>query len=245
MRVRVPLLFIVAGVSLAGPGRTPKNAPEGAPESPESIVERYQAATRTQTQALKSASMELDIQASVPKLKKHGRLRALRRISALGRISYEVLHFEGDGAIKNHVIAHYLAAEREAQSEQAALAVTPENYKFKFKGRGRLEDRDVYVFEVTPRQKREGLFKGSLWIDASTYTGVRESGRLVKNPSMLWARNVQFVREYDIKDGISTPRQLQSSGEALGFGRVELTVNYSNISLDDQKRSTASEGNPQ
>jgi hypothetical protein len=208
-------------------------------------VERYQAATRTQSQALKGASMELDIEASVPKLKKRGRLRALRRISALGRITYEVLHFEGDGVIKKHVIEHYLAAERDAQSEQAALAITPENYKFKFKGRGRLEDRDVYIFEVAPRQKRQGLFKGSLWIDASTYTGVRESGRLVKNPSKLWARNVQFVRMYDIKDGISTPRQMESSGEALGFGKVELTVSYSNISLDEQKRSTASEGNAQ
>jgi hypothetical protein len=232
---------MVVSLCLAA-GAGPKAPPAGAPESPEVIVERYRAATRTQSRALQGASMELDIQASVPKLKKHGRLRALRRISAVGRITYEVLHFEGDGAIKNHVIEHYLAAEREAQGEQAALAVTPENYKFKFKGRGRLEDRDVYVFELTPRQKREGLFKGSLWIDASTYTGVRESGRLVKNPSMLWARNVQFVREYDIKGGISTPRQMQSSGEALGFGRVELTVNYSNISLEE--RSTASEGNP-
>ncbi|HTX34896.1 MAG TPA: hypothetical protein VME43_07740 [Bryobacteraceae bacterium] len=220
-------------------------AAEEAPESPETIVERYEAASRTQSEAMQSASMELDIQASVPKLKKHGRLQALRRISALGRITYEVLHFEGDGVIKNHVIEHYLAAEREAQSKQAALAVTPANYKFKFKGRGQLDGREVYLFQVKPRHKREGLFKGSLWIDASTYMGVRESGRLVKNPSRLWARNVQFVREYDIKDGISTPRQMQSSGEALGFGRVELTVNYSKISLDDQKHSTASEGNPQ
>ncbi len=221
--------------------------PRGAddsPESPETIVERYAAATRTQTKALENASMELDIQASVPKLKKRGRLQALRRISALGRITYEVLHFEGDGVIKNHVIEHYLAAEREAQAEQAALAVTPQNYKFKFKGRGQLEGRDVYLFEVTPRQKRDGLFKGSLWIDASTFMGVRESGRLVKNPSKLWARNVQFVRMYDIKDGISTPREMQSTGDALGFGKVELTVNYSNISLDE-KRGTAGEGNAQ
>ncbi len=186
--------------------------------------------------------MELDIQASVPKLKKNGRLRALRRISALGRVTYEVLHFEGDGVIKKNVIAHYLAAERDAQSKTSSLAISPENYKFKFKGRDQLEGRGVYVFEVTPRQKREGLFKGSLWIDASTYVSVRESGRLVKNPSRLWARNVQFVRMYDVKDGISTPRQMQSSGEALGFGKVELTVNY--ISLDD-KRSTASEDNEQ
>jgi len=232
---------MAAAACLVGRSR----AAEEAPESPETIVERYEAASRTQSEAMQSASMELDIQASVPKLKKHGRLQALRRISALGRITYEVLHFEGDGVIKNHVIEHYLAAEREAQSKQAALAVTPANYKFKFKGRGQLDGREVYLFQVKPRHKREGLFKGSLWIDASTYMGVRESGRLVKNPSRLWARNVQFVREYDIKDGISTPRQMQSSGEALGFGRVELTVNYSKISLDDQKHSTASEGNPQ
>jgi len=213
--------------------------------APDLIVEHYAAVTRTQSQTLKSASMELDIQASVPKLKKRGRLRALRRISALGRITYEVLRFEGDGAIKNHVIEHYLAAEREAQTESAALEVTPENYKFKFQGRTPLEGRDTYVFQVTPRHKRDGLFKGNLWIDAATFLPVRESGRLVKNPSRLWARNVQFVRTYDIKDGISTPREMDSSGEALGFGRVELTVAYSNFLLDGLKRGTATEGDPQ
>lgn len=233
-------MFSFAAITLAGAGK-----PFEVPESPETIVERYEAATRTQNEALENASMELDIQASVPKLKKHGRLRALRRISALGRITYEVLHFEGDGVIKRHVIEHYLAAEREAQTEQTALAVTPQNYNFKFKGLGQMDGRDVYVFEVKPRHKRDGLFKGSLWIDRATYTVVREAGRLVKNPSKLWARNVQFIRTYEIKDGIATPREMQSSGEALGFGRVELTVDYSNISLGDQKHATAGEGNSQ
>ena len=234
MKVRVLFSFILFAFILCAAG-----SPEA--PSPEAIIDRHSAAERAQSQALQTASMELDIQASVPKLQKHGRLQALRRISALGRITYEVLHFEGDGAIKKHVIEHYLTAERDAQAEQSALAVTPDNYKFKFKGRSRLDDRDVYVFDVTPRHKRDGLFKGSLWIDASTYMSVRESGRLVKNPSMLWARNVQFIREYDIKDGISTPRQMQTTGEALGFGKVELTVSY-NVALD---RGTASEGNPQ
>lgn len=239
MNVRASVFFVTAAVSLAGSGPAGDSL-----ESPEAIVERYEAVTQSQSKALQSASMELDIQASVPKLQKHGRLQALRRISALGRITYEVLHFEGDGVIKNHVIEHYLAAEREAQVKAADIAVTPENYKFKFKGRHQLDGRNVYLFEVTPRQKRDGLFKGSLWIDAATFTSVRESGRLVKNPSRLWARNVQFVRIYDVKDGISTPRQMQSSGEALGFGKIELTVKYSHISLDD-KHSIATEEIPQ
>jgi hypothetical protein len=232
LKLTVLLLLTSSGLCLAA-----ENAPADAVESPEDIVERYEAATVTQNKALESASMQMDIQASVPKLKKRGRLQVFRRITELGRITYDVLHFEGDGVIKNQVIAHYLAAERQAQTEQAAIAVTPENYKFKFKGRDQVEGRAVYRFDVTPRHKRDGLFKGSLWIDVSTFMPVREAGRLVKNPSRLWARNVQFVRDYDIKDGISTPRQMQSSGDALGFGKVELTVNYSNISLDDQKRS--------
>ena len=129
--------------------------------------------------------MDVEIQASLPKLKKQGRLHALRRISALGRITYEMLRFEGDGTVKNQVIARYLTAEAEAQAEaqkdQApSLAVTPANYKFKYKGRSQLEGRDVYIFQVTPRQKRQGLFKGDLWIDAAhlpARAGIRVSGK--------------------------------------------------------------------
>jgi len=110
--------------------------------------------------------MDVEIQASLPKLKKQGRLHALRRISALGRITYEMLRFDGDGTVKNQVIARYLTAEAEAQKSQTpSLAVTPANYKFKYKSRGRLEGRDVYVFGVTPRQKRQGL---SVAISGST-----------------------------------------------------------------------------
>ena len=100
-------------------------------------MQSYWDATRGQEQAFTGASMEVEIEGPLPKLKKSGRLRALRRISSLGRITYEVLGFEGDGTVKNQVIARYLAAEIEAQKDQApSLAVTPENYKFKYKGRG-------------------------------------------------------------------------------------------------------------
>ena len=72
--------------------------------------------------------MEVDIEASLPKLKKQGRLQALRHISRLGRITYDALHFEGDNTVKNNVIAKYLAAETEAQSDAStSLAVTPAN----------------------------------------------------------------------------------------------------------------------
>jgi len=177
--------------------------------------------------------MDVDMDASLPNLKKHGKLHALRRISALGRITYEALRFEGDNTVRNQVIARYLNAEAEAQQSPGAssMAVTPDNYKFKYKVHGQFDGRDVYVFEVTPRQKRAGLFQGEVWIDSSTYLRVRESGKLVKNPSFFLKR-VAFVRNYEIRDGISEPRQVQSVVETRLVGKAELTINFSNFMVE-------------
>src|ERR1019366_2541061 len=142
-KLKVRVLVMLIGVCVSG-------VAEPAAEPPDTIVENYCAASRGQEQSFQGASMDVEIQASLPKLKKQGRLHALRHISALGRITYEMLRFEGDGTVKNQVIARYLTAEAEAQAEaqknQApSLAVTPVNYKFKYKSRDRLEGRDVYI----------------------------------------------------------------------------------------------------
>jgi hypothetical protein len=222
---------------------------EPAMEPPQVIVENYCAASRGQEQSFQGASMDVEIQASLPKLKKQGRLHALRRISALGRITYEMLRFEGDGTVKNQVIARYLTAEAEAQAEaqrdQApSLAVTPANYKFKYKSRSRLEGRDVYIFQVTPRKNRQGLFKGDLWIDAGTYLRVQESGYLVKSPS-IFLKKVAFVRKYEIRDGISVPLQVQSEVDTRLAGKAELTIDFSNFSMDGARRGAMSDAGSQ
>jgi hypothetical protein len=207
---------------------------EPAAEPPDNIVQNYCAASRGQEQSFQGASMDVEIHASLPKLKKQGRLHALRRISALGRITYEMLRFEGDGTVKNQVIARYLTAEAEAEAQKdqsPSLAVTPANYKFKYKSRSQLDGRAVYIFQVTPLQKRQGLFKGDLWIDADTYLRVQESGYLVKSPS-IFLKKVAFVRKYEIRDGISVPLQVQSVVDTRLAGKAELTIDFSNFSID-------------
>jgi len=207
--------------------------------APDAIVEQYCAAERVQERVMEGATMEVDIQASLPKLKKQGRLHALRRISDLGRITYEALRFEGDGSVKNQVIARYLTAESELKSpDEPSVAVTPANYKFKYKSRGELDGRGVYVFQVTPRGKRLGLYKGELWIDSATFLRVQESGYFVKNPS-LFLKRVAFVRKYEIRDGISVPQRIQSVVDTRLVGKAELNIAFSNFSLDSQKRSGA------
>ena len=208
-----------------------------AAEPPETIVANYCAASRGQEQSFQGASMDVEIQAALPRLKKQGRLHALRRISALGRITYEKLRFEGDGTVQNQVIARYLTAEAAAQarkSQAPSLAVSPANYKFKYKNRSQLDGRDVYIFQVMPRQKRQGLFKGDLWIDAGTYLRVQESGYLVKSPS-IFLKKVAFVRKYRIRDGISVPLQVQSVVDTRLAGQAELTIDFSNFSIDSAR----------
>jgi hypothetical protein len=130
------------------------------------------------------------------------------------------------------VIARYLAAEVEAQKDQApSLAVTPANYKFKYKGQSELLGRTAFVFEVSPKKKRVGLFKGEVWIDTATYLRVQETGYLVKNPS-IFLKKVAFVRRYEIRGGISVPLQVQSVVDTRLVGKAELTIDFSNYSVD-------------
>jgi len=199
--------------------------------APAMVVETYSELRSLQDARLRGATMEVEIEASLPKLKKQGRLHALRRISRLGRITYEAVHFEGDNSVKSNVIARYLAADAQAQTnDDSELAITPANYKFKYKGLLDQEGRLVYVFELTPRKKRVGLFKGELWLDAETSLPVRESGHLVKSPS-IFVRRIEFVREYEIRDGVAIPVQIASTVDTRLVGKAELTVYFRNVSL--------------
>jgi len=227
--LKVRVLIVCSAVCLAVGAESPALPPE-------LIVEHYCAATRGQDQLMQGASMDIEIAASLPKLKKQGKLHALRRVSALGRITYEKLRFEGDGTVKKQIINRYLSAEAEAREDPSfSLALTPDNYKFKYKGRTQLEGRDTHLFEVTPKHKRQGLFQGQVWIDAATYLRVQESGCLVKSPSMF-LKKIAFVRKYDIRDGMAVPRQEQSVVDTrLGVGQAEMTIDFSNFSMDGSK----------
>jgi hypothetical protein len=213
----------------------PVVAVESSSAADDAIVQNYVAAARNQDSARKAASMEIEIEASLPRLKKQGRFHALRRISPLGLITYERRLFEGDNTVRNQVILRYLSAEAEAQREPSpSLAVTPDNYKFKYKGLGELDGRSVHIFDVTPKKKLQGMYKGQLWIDAATFLRVQEAGYLVKNPS-IFLKKVAFVRKYEIRDGLSVPRQVQSVVDTRLVGKAEILVAFSNFSLDDAK----------
>ncbi len=192
------------------------------------IINKYLEATQSHEDALRGASMQVSIDATVPKLKVRGTLKALRKISKVGQVTYRVMGFQGDNTVKNQVIARYLQAEQQGQGDQS-LSITPANYKFKFKGERQDENgHQSYDFQLSPRKKKVGLFKGEMWLDAATYLPVMEKGRLVKNPSIFF-KNVDFERDFAIKNGVSVPEHMTSTIDTHLIGKVRLSIDYSDF----------------
>ena len=201
------------------------------------IIDRYLAQTQSQQTNLRGVQMDVDIDAKLPKLEKTGRLHALRHISRFGQITYQGLKFIGDNTIKNDVIVRYLRAETEGQQNVPEMGITPKNYKFKYRGVLEIDGRKLYVFHLTPRKKALGLFKGELWLDALTYLPMRESGHFVKNPS-VFLKKVEFVRDYDIRDGVAFPKHIESTIDTHFWGKAQMTIDFSNYSRDQEEHAS-------
>jgi hypothetical protein len=166
----------------------------------------------------------VEIDASLPKLGKHGRLRAIRRLLPLGKPEYQVLEIAGDETVRQQVIARYLSAQvGVAAISASSVAITLTNYKFRYQGAVKTGEGTAYVFLITPRRKREGLIKGALWLDGETGAVVRESGYLVKRPS-IFVKRVDVTRETALRDGNAAMRVTHLSVNTRLVGRAELVV---------------------
>jgi len=166
----------------------------------------------------------VEIEASLPKLAKHGRLRAIRRLLPFGRPQYQVLEVSGDQMIKREVINRYLSEEaRASELPPSSLAITPDNYKFRYSREMPFGNGLAYVFSVTPRKKREGLIKGELWLDAETGQAVRQTGYLVKRPS-IFLKRIDIARDIELCDGTADLRLTHLTIDTRIAGRAELTI---------------------
>lgn len=212
-------LVLVAGVP--DTTESPSNS-----EVSRQLLERYWTLSSHET-PLSDVSMDVSISAAIPKLKKQGTMQALRTITKLGKVIYDKFTFSGDDQVKRHVILRFLTEEKKAAEQPADVAINDKNYKFKYKGLIEQRGRAVYVYEVTPRHKRIGLYKGELWLDATSGLAVRQAGRLVKSPSIFF-KKTEFVRSYEILEGRAVLTEWKNIADTRIVGRVELDIKYSN-----------------
>ncbi len=227
------LLFgILDGASLPAAPPPPASATAFTMDSPrekegEQVLAKYLQVSKNRI--MRGVSMVAHFAGRLPKMKMAATADARRRVSQTGSIEYEVSSRTGDKTVWKELILRYINGEMEnAGKDRSKMAVTPENYKFKYKGERERDGRMAYVFEVNPRKKREGLFKGEIWVDVDTSLPVLESGRFVKSPS-VFLKKVQFTREYAVQDGVPVPKAMQTSIETRFWGVAELDIQYSEL----------------
>ncbi len=172
------------------------------------MLSKYLDASERSRAALRGVQMEASIEGRIPKLAKKGNLTVIRSIVKLGRITYMVLTSSGDRVVRQDVIARYLTADSE-QRGAGSLAITPANYRFRLIGGNATGKRLACVFELTPRKKKAGLFKGELWVDRETGMPLGESGQMVKSPLRVYQED--SIRS-GVRAGLSDAIRLGPSG---------------------------------
>ena len=234
----VSLLLLLAFATSARLGHAAGLPALDASVRAEAALERYKAVAGADTWAIES----VEINASLPKLRQTGQLRAIRRVRSTGGTGYEVVQLTGDRTVERQVIVRYLKAEEQASELPAnSVAITPANYKFTYKGT--VDDGErvpCYVFQITPRRKRQGLIKGELWLDQSTGAVVLQSGRLVKSPS-VFVKRVSVTRENALRDGAVECRLTHLTIDTRLVGRAELVIEERPLSPADAAQVAVSD----
>jgi len=205
-------------VPLVAPAALPRMAPELA-------LQVCRGRSEMQAQQLASYSATILIRAELPDTLQSGEYEVQQSYLAPRSLAFKAVRFTGDNFVKTNVIVRLLQSEVDhVQKDDPALdAISPANYKFSYKGTSQLEGRTVHAYQVKPRQKRAGLFKGRIWVDAYTGSLARVEGRPVKSPS-LFIKKVDFVQDYADIGPFTFPVHIHSEASARIVGRAVVDI---------------------
>lgn len=193
--------------------------------SPELALATFLHHTEQQVSGLASYSAITVIHAELPDTSQSGEYELQRRFEAPHTLLFTPLHFTGDGFVKSNVITRLLQSEVDhvQKDDPAETAITPANYKFTYKGASRVGDRLVHVYQVKPRKKHAGLFKGRVYLDAQAGTLVRIEGNVVKSPS-FFVKHIEFVQDYADVQSFTLPVHIHSEATARIVGRTIVDI---------------------
>ena len=193
--------------------------------APELALQTFQQRAERQLTEPVSYSANTVVEAELPDTAQRGRFQLRRRFIAPKTLLFTPVRFVGDSFVKSNIIARLLQAEVDhaSKGESARTAITLANYKFSYKGISEIDDRPVHVFHVKPRAKRPGLFKGRVYLDASTGSLRRSEGTLVKTQS-LFVKRIEFVQDYADFDGYTLPVHASSVAKTRLVGRAVVEI---------------------
>jgi hypothetical protein len=205
--------------------------PAGAPAAaipqmaPELALATYQRRSAQQSTELVSYSARTIIKAELPDTEQRGEFEVERHFTAPHTLEFKAVQYNGDGFVKANVITRVLQSEVDhVQKDDLSLtAISMANYKFSYKGTARLDDRTVHVYQLKPRKKRIGLFKGRIFLDVHTGSLARAEGSAAKSPS-FFVKKIEFRQDYADFGSFTFPVHIHSETRARIIGRAILDI---------------------
>ena len=201
-------------------------APPGLPRmAPELALQTFQQRAARQLSDPVSYSANTVVQAELPDTAQRGEYQLRRRFIAPRTLLFTPVRFVGDNFVKSNIIARLLQAEVDHvnKGEGARTAINDANYKFSYKGTDEIDGTPVHVYHVKPRARRAGLFRGRIYLDASTGSLRRAGGSLVKTQS-FFVKKVDFEQDYADINGYTLPVHTRSLAKTRLVGRAVVEI---------------------
>lgn len=199
------------------------------PIAPDLALRPYQLLAAQQEMKLSAYFSTTFICVQLPDTSQYGEYELRQHYVARRTLEFKAVHFTGDGFVKNNVITRVLQSEaNHVQKDDTSLtAITIANYKFSYKGTSQVEGHPVHVYQLKPRRKRVGLFKGLIYLDASTGSLVRAEGSVVKSPS-FFIKKIDFVQDYENVGSFTFPVHIHSEARTRLIGRAVVDIYHCN-----------------
>ena len=212
--------------------------------SPELALQQYSYRLSEQNLELGESDDTTTITADLPDAAKHGQYRLKRVYSAPKTVAFRAIDFVGDGFVKSNVIYRLLQSEADhvQKDRPGDTAITVANYKFSYKGIQLVNGRITHVFAVKPREKRQGLFAGKVYIDPYSGAMVRAEGRIVKTPS-FFIKRIDFVQDYAQVGDFNLITHIHSVAQTRLVGRAVVDIRHDDYQVRSEQELQAAAGN--
>jgi outer membrane lipoprotein-sorting protein len=244
-RSRLALFVFLAGFqSLLAVGSPVARAESGHLQAPtiEEVLAKMTEKDEQTTPALREYTSLRHYRLENRRLNKTAEMTVRVTFTYPGTKEFEIVSEEGSKSVRTRVFRRMIESERRATRDdmRAATQITPENYEFELAGTEMDGGRKFFILDATPKTPNEFLFRGKVWVDGEDYAITRIEGSPAKNPS-FWVRRTNFVHRYQKIGRFWLPVVNHSVSEVLIFGRTDVTIEYSDYAINQEKAVASSQ----
>ncbi len=152
--------------------------------------------------------------------------------------SFRIVSQSGSKLLCDKVLKKAVDSELEASRDQAATALTPDNYKFQLAGTESLDGSPAYVLDVEPVKDSKFLYRGKIWVDAADFAVVKVKAEPAKNPS-FWISRPQITYTSAKTGEFWLPEFNRSETKVRVGGTAVFTIEYGSYQIDSVASTSA------